>query len=127
MLYSSQAYNAESVKEKGQIIIHTAKSLYSRVPEKVGSISCEIVTKHLYKVNKAHINWLGSYDRIIHTWYRSNEFMMATGSPLHSWQMPALRRIPLTLYLRRLLLIDWRAIASNISVAFGYLKVLKFA
>jgi hypothetical protein len=120
-MYIEVRHAMNNNQEQSAKSIHTAKSLYSRVPEKVGSISCKIVTGHLYKDQNGTclIHW--DLSRTIHTWYRSNEFVIATGSPLHSWQMPALRRMPLTLYLRRLLLIDWRAIASKISVAFGYL------
>jgi hypothetical protein len=91
-------------KKRVKVCIHTAKSLYSRVPEKVGSISCK------YSMKSALANVPGSTHSDLnstpYTWYRSNEFVIATGSPLHSWQMPALRRMPLTLYFRRLLLID---------------------
>lgn len=59
------------------------------------------------------------------TWYRSNELVMATISPLHNWQRPALRRCPLTPYFSKLLLIDCRAISSYISIAFLYLTKTK--
>lgn len=50
---------------------------------------------------------------------------MATISPLHNWQRPALRRCPLTPYFSKLLLIDCRAISSYISMAFLYLTKTK--
>lgn len=59
------------------------------------------------------------------TWYRSNELVMATISPLHNWQRPALRRCPLTPYFSKLLLIDCRAISSYISIACLYLTKTK--
>nr|GMC59201.1 hypothetical protein Iba_chr02aCG22570 [Ipomoea batatas]GMC61804.1 hypothetical protein Iba_chr02bCG23540 [Ipomoea batatas]GME12678.1 hypothetical protein Iba_scaffold14043CG0370 [Ipomoea batatas] len=55
------------------------------------------------------------------SWYFSKALLIATTSPLHSWQIPALRRCPLTPYFNRLLLTDCRAISSNISIALGYL------
>jgi len=46
-------------RKKGQISMRTAKSLYSRVPEKVGSISCKTVTENLNKDDN-DTNSLGS-------------------------------------------------------------------
>lgn len=58
----------------------------------------------------------------MYTWYFSSALVIATISPLQSWQIPALRRCPLTPYFNKLLFREWRAISSYISIAWVYLN-----